>query len=1839
MQAKSRIFISHSSHDSALAGDLVIFLESQGLHCWIAPRDIVGGTNWAAAIFKGLEECGILILLLSEKANISQQVLREIQLADNSKKPILPVRIDNCELSGEMKYYLSVSHWLSLSASPGSQDFFSIMAACKVLLNCQGQEKEIEGTPSAAVPLSGPVPRNREMPNQQPQRLSDNNAHIHKVQAGNDFPWYDAKLARLMDTSVDNPLIAYPLSENFKTNTIRSDSCCIQLLVPDLAKFEDKLMSGENLICKGFQFEDEQKAGIIKRYLLLDEATTAGIHNYFQKFLDQGYIPVYMPPGELENRINRINLRINKNINSSGAADFYLGLGLLRWTDGQKSFLAPLFLYPARLEMRGEDISLLLGTGDPYPNYPLLEKFAISDAKTDWSFLREPPKDQAGLDIPEILRRAKSITDNRLGWFIHERVVLDFFPFSKALAWRDLKANRQQWLQHPIIAGIGRQKAVPVKVPAPFPTPEKLEQEDTELAEQLLICNADSVQQSAVIAAHREHSFVIESSPGSGKTSTIANIIASRIYDGKNVLYIASSAASRRKVFDCLKKAGLETSVLCFAAENENGNRMSQEILSAKNEAACARPANFDQVHARWLNDRAALQAYFRAIYQVTPLGKSFYELANMLLEYRLQQIPLLTLSYAEPCRYSADWLNSQVALLKEISNVAASLKDFALHPFRGCASENIQESFLPKFPVMIRTLLDKTRCIQDRLAQQSPGKKSLGDFLRGFTAAASPDAPDKTDSLEKRILALPSIRQVLGRLDEGLRYWRQWQDNLKGVQKFFKVDLVSQPDLVKLLRWAENQRGVLNRFLGTLISVPERERLLEFSISAELPDNEELLKALQFAVKAHDLKQRLALWSSQNQDLIETMGRPAEWARLNRIFPALQKLAEKNHTGSSRSDKLTITALQADLQGLINEFRTLRDELFSALGFDSPENFGCAADDIAWETLEQRLICWESNHQRLREWGSVNRACEKVRQNETTRPFLSEIQAGRLQPSLAARAFVRSFLECWILAWIDENPVLRNFSRFEHDQCRAQFVQNSRKLIDDGLFAQLIRAKIFEHREKIKYERWYEQEKSLLERETRKIAGHLPVKNLFSSIRNLALGYKPCMIMTPKLVEEFLPAESELFDTLIIDQGSHTVTHRALGIISRARQLIAIGNPVYKTGIAEPGSENEDNFDEIDSLLDECAAILPNLKLQWHYRSPEESPISFLNQKFHKSQLKAFPGACSHLENSGVSLVPVTGSDNCTEAISNWLSKNSKQFKKSGRTIGIITLSQNHCETIRGELVKKRLSEEVEAKNSLGGQTGFINLTTIDSISDFQHDLLILALNLPKNNSTVEMDFSGQRFNVGFLYKALANAKEQLIVFSNLKSSDSYPDTFSGNSLKNLIAGLEDKITSPADTRPLPGMLSDMLARLKHTQLSLETNKGCGEYCIDIALKEKDQYLLAVETDGFSYATGATVLERDLIRPSILENFGWQCHHVWLIEWLRNPDGELQLMYELLERSRIELAETSADNNVAVEKTSSGSKKSANQYLANKIKQKESGRTLILSSLGRAYWLNGYELPDGSQMLYGGSIIDLLKLPENEKLIATIDLNGVNDNCRLAMVTLTGMIKTTPALFEEKTKNGMTLINLEKGDEIVDACLVRTGDHIVIASRSGNAIRFPESEVSPKGPGAKAMKGINIGESNDTAVSITSFSPVTPIASALETHCADENDASEDNVSEKDLENEVEFAGMLMTVSEKGFAKKTGINEYKPMHRNCKGVENFNIGRRTGKVLAARRVLDGDQIVLITAAGNVVCHDAENILSTSRVAQGNRMLDLEKTDRVVSVIVIPQSFARGVEI
>ena len=280
----------------------------------------------------------------------------------------------------------------------------------------------------------------------------------------------------------------------------------------------------------------------------------------------------------------------------------------------------------------------------------------------------------------------------------------------------------------------------------------------------------------------------------------------------------------------------------------------------------------------------------------------------------------------------------------------------------------------------------------------------------------------------------------------------------------------------------------------------------------------------------------------------------------------------------------------------------------------------------------------------------------------------------------------------------------------------------------------------------------------------------------------------------------------------------------------------------------------------------------------------------------------------------------------------------------------------------------------------------------------------------------------------------------------------------------------------------------------------------------------------------------------------------------------------------------------------------------------------------LLFTTKGRVYWLKVYEIPEAAAATRGKAISSLVRFQEDEKLSAIVAAHSLEDEGKYVFfATRNGTVKkSTLKEFSNPRPSGIIAINLEAKDEMIGAKLSDGKKMIFLASHEGQAILFRETEVRPMGRNAGGVIGMDLAK-GDYVVSMDAVQPDFEIL-------AKEHKTTTQDLEE--LENEQikdSLTSLMLTVSEKGYGKRTLLAEYRITSRGGKGVVNMKTTDRNGSVVAALQVTEESDVMIITHNGKVIRVHANEIREAGRSTQGVHLLRLDADDSVAAAVVLQE--------
>jgi very-short-patch-repair endonuclease len=1210
----------------------------------------------------------------------------------------------------------------------------------------------------------------------------------------------------------------------------------------------------------------------------------------------------------------------------SGFSPLYLAAGLLQWLDKSGTpRLAPLLLYPVELKVdnRNQKITLIRSQGEHLGNITLLERLR-QDFDLSLDTLADLPENDEGIDLEALLCGVQHAIIGRPGWRVIPASLITTFSFATFLLWRDLQDNRDQMLRSETVRHI----ATAGRDPFPDPIPDlRLEDlDDLSSADLPLVVEADSSQIAAVHAALRGRSFVLQGPPGTGKSQTITNIIAAAMAHGKTVLFVAQKAAAVEVVHNRLRAVGLDD--FCLDLHKPDSN--PEQVLASFLQAIAAQEAapEFWDSQCRELDQlRHNLRTFTRALHQPRAIGFSLFQMLAAIDDPGF--LPPL------PQQLRLERLTEE-RFQTQLEEIRAFARDHALH----VVQQDTLWGDLPDLPwsmgfdQQLRVLLPQARlrlqelgeqmavCRVEGLSLQIASWEALMQVvltIRRFSGREIPSYvfdPQRWEPLRQSAQSFLQNKEQLDSSDTSLRaHWqpaafkRDLNPLIQRMQKHFTSFV--------MLRWIK--AFFLKRELNGL----HRERL---------PALRQVLQDLREIRDLPGLEERQ---EQDRQDLIEQLpawnGECAALPDLLKEWDGLAHMARSNPESRALMEQVAALA-PATCAGVLDRHARMEEafaELAEALTLSALPLPKQRQEPL--ESLSGWLNSLLENLSELRSW-SLSRALENKFRATEAGPLLDWARQSSLPLEQLEEAYHRSVLRSWFQRIFDAEPCLRTFNGSSHTNIVKRFRELDAHV--QQLSRRYVRASVI-GRMPNRQLSLTGSEMSELNRESVKKKRRLPLRALFSRIPNLLPKLKPCLLASPISVSRYLPAGGQRFDIIIFDEASQVETHHAIGAIGRGEQVVIVGDNkqmppssfFQRSALPDDGVATFDGVEDLESILDEAIACgLPQQMLQWHYRSRHESLIAFSNQRYYSSSLNIFPAPSRLDPQLGLHWHPIPQgyykpgariNDAEARALVSFLIERLRAHTPGQRSFGVITFSMPQQQLIES-LLQKACEEDPEleawfARDSLD----YCFVKNLETVQGDERDEILFSICFgPRKDGSLSMSFGtlNQAGGERRLNVAITRARCALHLFSTLQ-----PEQIDRNRTNSMaVHQLQDYLLFCRNQQRLaerPLRTADFdsdLQRQIHELLSREgysvdCKVGCASYRIDLAVVDPEKpcrYLIGIECDGETYASAATVRDRDRLRTAVLEQLGWTLHRVWSLEWHLSPEQEKLRLLEAVRRA-----------------------------------------------------------------------------------------------------------------------------------------------------------------------------------------------------------------------------------------------------------------------------------------------------------------------------------------------
>lgn len=546
---------------------------------------------------------------------------------------------------------------------------------------------------------------------------------------------------------------------------------------------------------------------------------------------------------------------------------------------------------------------------------------------------------------------------------------------------------------------------------------------------------------------------------------------------------------------------------------------------------------------------------------------------------------------------------------------------------------------------------------------------------------------------------------------------------------------------------------------------------------------------------------------------------------------------------------------------------------------------------------------------------------------------ILKAFAAEPLETNRLSQALSRLYWRTLARSALGEHPIMARFRGLQLQKARERFRQLDEEVIE--LQRKALAAELCHRPPEDGYKGVYRKEDTglfLVRHEIGKKRRHIPIRELLARAGRSIQQMKPCFMMSPLSVAQFLKPHNLGFDLVLIDEASQMRPEEALGAVARGGQLVVVGDPMQ----LPPTSF----FDRVDRLLDDeideeeivdnesildlaLAEFRPARSLRWHYRSRHESLIAFSNREFY-NDLIVFPSPLDHDRTRRQPRLGVfhhfvggkyKGRINIAEAQKIAEAALELMAAEPDKSLGVVTLNQAQRDVLLEE-IERLVPREGSAQKYIERWEDTLEPFFVKNLENVQGDerdvIFISTVYGPDAATGVVMNRFGpingihghRRLNVLF-----TRAKDRVEVFTSMKPADIRLDEKSQRGVQVLKAYLEyaetGKLEAGTETAREPESEFEQLVsdRLREKGFEVVPQLGVAGYFIDLAVKhpKRSGFILGIECDGAGYHSSRSARDRDRLRQQVLERLHWNIYRIWSTDWFQNPEEELARLLRYL--------------------------------------------------------------------------------------------------------------------------------------------------------------------------------------------------------------------------------------------------------------------------------------------------------------------------------------------------
>lgn len=1338
---------------------------------------------------------------------------------------------------------------------------------------------------------------------------------------------------------------------------LRDGKSVIRLTCPDPGALEDLLAEGRKV--RIVAMPDLDIGGRDEK--LYDQQTQSSLRKEVaEAAMKRGEALSLLPKDKLDAGMVELYRKARTDLEEGAANTLYLALGFLKWKKSpteEKTYRAPLILVPVRLDRKSalSGVTMTAHEDEPRFNLTLLELLRQDFELTIPGLDGDLPKDASGIDVAGIWRTVRSAVRDMVGFEVVPDVALGTFSFAKYLMWKDLVDRADRLKESPLVRHlIDRDGSVAIDK-GNFPRAEEMDAR-IDPASLFTPLPADSSQLVAVVASAEGRDFVLDGPPGTGKSQTIANMIAHNMALGRRVLFVAE----KRAALDVVQRRLADKGLAPFCLELHSAKATKATVLKQLDSAWTTRDALTAEEWAREATDTAQLRDELNAIvallHRAEPNGWTIHRAIGLTVRDGNAATPRFTFPAAAhhdgPAMVRFRDVARRLGIAREaVTDLPAELESVA----RTDWSNGWQEEIAAAATHILAALdgVDAARAAliaSTRLPLITESRAQLATLLRFGDTCLSMHGHDL------RFAFAPNMAAQVAAARDAMALIAQYRAEEAALSATYAPEAARRIDIAAMRdAWAAADEKFW--FLAALGRRKVARALKQAGGAAGRVEPDADLARL-FAMR----------------DLLDGIDALTPMAAGIPGWAGLATVAERLDETIARAESLraAVAAAAESPDALIDLRRataTLVIDANEMLDGDGPvagaverlrsalsvlEETAARLSGLAEVPIEDDLSAVRARAQsivhharRLREWTAWRRVRDEAVQLGL-QPLIDGLEQGAFPANTALPAFETGYARWFAFTRMDDEPLLKAFMAGEQDDRIARF-----RSLDDrmsALSSRYIRAKLcglIPDKGAVGKKDGY----GTLKRQLQLQRPSMPIRKLAAEMGDAFTRLAPCMLMSPLSIAQYLPADQALFDLVIFDEASQITPWDAIGAMARGKQVVIAGDPRQMPPSNDfargPGTAtiDDDTAPDMESILDEClAAGVPQHSLDWHYRSRHESLITFSNTRYYDSKLVTFPPPETRpsavtwqrvpgVYTAGMRTNPIEAQAIVDEAVRRLRDPAFVDEAGEPLTLGIITMNADQMRLVEDLLDKARRSHPELEPHFDPARLEPVCIRNLETAQGDERDVILLGANFgPTEPGGKTMSMAMGKLNSGGGWRRLnvaaTRARREMKLFTSFDPGMIDLTRTAAEGVRDLKAFVEFADRGPralaeATRGSLGGADSPfeeaVTAALRRRGWTVVPQVGVSKFRIDLGIVHPDRpgdYLLGIECDGASYHSAATARDRDKVRAAILEGLGWTLLRVWSTDWWIDKERATERLHAQIE------AHLAADRAAAAERT-----------------------------------------------------------------------------------------------------------------------------------------------------------------------------------------------------------------------------------------------------------------------------------------------------------------------------